>query len=87
LAAADRVCVAVPIELAGEPVAVVYADRRASDAALPGWRATVETLVRHASRALESVAAFKAARLLTTRTTDAGSRTTPHLETVRTAQR
>jgi hypothetical protein len=67
-AAADRVCVAVPIALAGESVAVLYADRRASDAALSGWRATVETLVRHAARTLESMAAFRAAQNFELRT-------------------
>jgi len=64
-AASDRVCVAVPLQLAGEAVAVLYADRRASDAALPGWRAIVELLARHASRVLESITAFRTARHLT----------------------
>ena len=56
-------CVAVPIALAGEVVAVLYADR--NDTTARGWRRRVELLARHASRCLESVLAFKAARMLT----------------------
>jgi hypothetical protein len=55
-------CVAVPIAVAGEVVAVLYADR--NDTTARGWRRRVEVLTRHASRCLEGVLAFRAARML-----------------------
>lgn len=60
--ARDTVC--VPIAIAGEVVAVLYADH--SDAsAWQAWRRRVDMLARHAARCLEAVVAFKAARMLT----------------------
>jgi hypothetical protein len=57
-------CVCVPIALAGEVVAVLYADT--NDAApVRGWRHRVELLTRHATRCLEAVVAFRAAQTLT----------------------
>ena len=58
----ESVC--VPIVLGGEVVAALYADRR-DDQAPALWRHRIEMLARHATRALEALIAFKAARLLT----------------------
>jgi hypothetical protein len=56
-------CVCVPIALAGEVVAVLYADT--NEPTPPrGWRHRIELLARHATRSLEAVVAFKAARML-----------------------
>lgn len=56
-------CVCAPIALASEVVAVLYADRN-DDTPRPGWPSRVELLARHATRCLEAVVAFKAARML-----------------------
>jgi hypothetical protein len=58
----ESVC--VPIALAGDVVAVLYADRRDANAP-PQWRRRIEMLARHATRSLEALIAFKAARMLT----------------------
>jgi hypothetical protein len=65
-----RESLAVPIAISGDVVAVLYADRGERDeaeqqpAALP-WPDTLELLVRHASRCLETATAVKAIRVLT----------------------
>ena len=62
---------ACPIAIAGEAVAVVYADDGASgdrSAALPPWQGKVEILTRHAARCLEALTAFSAARSFATQT-------------------
>jgi len=58
----ESVC--VPIALGGAVVAVLYADRRDENAP-PLWRVRIEMLARHATRSLEALIAFKAARLFT----------------------
>lgn len=61
--------VAVPIVLCGEVVAVLYADRGASDdrgdAPSPAWPDMIELLTRYAAVSLEALTAFKTARALT----------------------
>lgn len=59
---APTASLAVPVLLAGEPVAVVYAEQ--DDAASASWPAAIEAITRHASRALEAMTAFKAVRSL-----------------------
>jgi len=58
----ESVC--VPIALGGEVVAALYADRR-DDRTPALWRHRIEMLARHATRSLEALIAFKAARHLT----------------------
>jgi hypothetical protein len=66
---------AVPIPMAGQVVAVLYADQAADGAArgdshrasLVVWPAVLEVLARHATRCLEATTAFRAAQLLTGR--------------------
>ena len=58
----ESVC--VPIALGGAVVAALYADRRDENAP-PLWRVRIEMLARHATRSLEALIAFKAARLFT----------------------
>ena len=57
---AGRPCVALPIPLSGEVVAVLYADHDSS----PLNTAPIEVLTSHASRSLEAMTAFKAARAI-----------------------
>ena len=47
---------AVPLLVAGRPVAVLYADPGAAAPLSPGWTSPVEVLVRHAGRCLEAMA-------------------------------
>jgi hypothetical protein len=58
----ECMAVAVPITLAGEVVAVLYAERDGTS--LPHEAAALEALTLHASRCLEAVTAFKAAAAL-----------------------
>jgi hypothetical protein len=61
-------CLAVPIALSEQVVAVLYADQGSADAEpAPSWMDAVEVLVRHAARSLEALTAFKAARALMAR--------------------
>jgi hypothetical protein len=63
-------CFAAPIVIGGQPVAVLYADQGAPGAepsAMPNWVDAVEVLTRHATRCLEAIVAFQAARLFTGR--------------------
>jgi hypothetical protein len=63
-----RECLAVPIALSDQVVAVLYADQGSVDAEpAPAWMDAVEVLVRHAARSLEALTAFKAARALMAR--------------------
>jgi flagellar biosynthesis/type III secretory pathway protein FliH len=57
---AGRPCVALPIPLSGEVVAVLYADQESA----PLNTASIEVLTNHASRSLEAMTAFKAARAI-----------------------
>jgi hypothetical protein len=58
----DAWCIALPIALADEVVAVLYADGGASSAVNA---AALEILTRYAARSIEAVTAFKVARSLT----------------------
>jgi GAF domain len=65
---------AVPIAMAGQVVAVLYADQAANETAGEGhraslfvWPAILEVLARHATRCLEATTAFRAAQFLTER--------------------
>lgn len=59
---ADRPGLAVPLLVAGRPVAVLYADPGTSAAApSSGWASPVEVLVRHAGRCLEAIAVQRGA--------------------------
>jgi len=65
---------AVPISMAGQVVAVLYADQAADEASRDGrgespvvWPAILEVLARHAMRCLEATTAFRAAQFLTGR--------------------
>jgi hypothetical protein len=62
---ADREAVAVPLLLAGKPVAVLYADEGVADAAQPVGTASIEVLTRYAARALEAITAFRTAQAVT----------------------
>jgi hypothetical protein len=59
----DRPGLAVPLLVAGRPVAVLYADAGASAPASPGWTSPVEVLVRHAGRCLEAMAVSRGAHV------------------------
>lgn len=56
---ADRAGLAVPLLVAGRPVAVLYADQGTASPAA-GWTSPVEVLVRHAARCLEGLAVQRA---------------------------
>jgi hypothetical protein len=58
-APADRAGLAVPLLVAGRPVAVLYADQGSASPAT-GWTSPVEVLVRHAARCLEGLAVQRA---------------------------
>jgi hypothetical protein len=64
---AGREMLAVPIQVGGQTVAVLYADDGVVEGGDPslGWQAVVETIARHAARTLEAMTAFRAAQLLT----------------------
>jgi hypothetical protein len=55
----DRAGLAVPLLVAGRPVAVLYADQGTA-APATGWTSPVEVLVRHAARCLEGLAVQRA---------------------------
>ncbi len=63
LSSEDRVGIAVPLLVDGEPVGVLYADDdgEAERAVPSAWPECVELLVRHAGRCLESLTARRAA--------------------------
>jgi hypothetical protein len=71
--APDIPCVAVPLALAGEVVAVLYADAEVSnpESAIPNPQSAIlnadalEILARYAARGIEAMTAFKVARSLT----------------------
>ena len=67
-------CLAVPIALSDQVVAVLYADQGSADAEpASAWMDAVEVLVRHAARSLEALTAFKAARALMARSESSDS--------------
>lgn len=68
---ADRESVAVPMVMAGQVVAVLYADQGMSGPPSSAWRSTVEVLASHAARSLEALTAVKAARAMTETPPDA----------------
>ncbi len=61
-----RACAAIPILMAGQAVAVLYADEGDALSAPPAssWRGAVEAIARYGARALEALTAFKAAGLM-----------------------
>ncbi len=61
----DRPGLAVPLLVAGRPVAVLYADSGAAAPLSPGWTSPVEVLVRHAGRCLEAMAVSRGAHART----------------------
>jgi hypothetical protein len=62
----NHACLAVPITLAGEVVAVLYGDDQgAKRGGSKSWPEALEILARHAARCLEALTAVKAARALT----------------------
>ena len=75
--ASDHVCVAAPITLSGEVVAVLYADQSA--AFVPALdTAAIDVLTRHAARSLEAMTAFKAARAMMAAPAPSGSSSEGH---------
>jgi hypothetical protein len=66
-----RARMAFPMTVAGQAVAVLYADEGPDDGPVPdskaGWAVAVEILARHAARSLEALTAFKTAATLTDR--------------------
>ena len=72
-----RESLAVPIALCGDVVAVLYADRGASDdyadPPSPAWSDVIELLTHYAAVSLEALTAFKTARALTGSQDDAAS--------------
>lgn len=64
LLADDRAGLAIPIEIAGDVVAVLYADTmgEVSGAAPAAWPEILEVLTRHAGRCLEGLTAARLAR-------------------------
>lgn len=59
---ADRPGLAVPLLVAGRPVAVLYADTGDAGALSSAWTSPVEVLVRHAGRCLEAMAVARGAQ-------------------------
>jgi len=64
-------CFAVPVVLASQVVAVLYADQQGSSQATStrSWPEALELLTRHAARCIEALTAMKAARTYTGMTT------------------
>jgi hypothetical protein len=63
---AGRRVLAVPLQLSGQVIAVLYADAGAAEFdAKPTWPAIVEVLTRYAARCIEATTAFRAAKILT----------------------
>jgi hypothetical protein len=66
--APGREVLAVPVQISGQVVAVLYADQGADPASVNNsWPKTLEVLARYAARSLESMTAFRAAQVLTAR--------------------
>jgi hypothetical protein len=63
----NHACLAIPIVIAGEVVAVLYADDQGGGpaGATKSWPEALEILTRYTARCLEALTAVKAARLLT----------------------
>lgn len=59
-----RRCLAVPIAVGGEVVAVLYADEGLGDAIESTWPHRVEIFARFAARCLEAITAFRTAQLI-----------------------
>ncbi len=57
----NRPGVAVPLLVAGRPVAVLYADTGTTAPLSSAWTSPVEVLVRHAGRCLEGMAVSRGA--------------------------
>ncbi len=64
----DRPGLAVPLLVAGRPVAVLYADTGDATPASSAWTSPVEVLVRHAGRCLEAMTVSRGAHARATAT-------------------
>jgi hypothetical protein len=63
-----RELLAVPVQMSGQSIAVLYADQGPSGISTNlAWPATLEVLARHAARCLEAITAYRAAQVLTER--------------------
>lgn len=66
----SRAGVAIPIDVGGQTVAVVYADDGDAEHAAPaGWPEAIELVARHAASRIETVTAVRTAQMLGARTT------------------
>jgi hypothetical protein len=66
----SRAGVAIPIDVGGQTVAVVYADDGDAEHAAPaGWPEAIELVARHAAARIETVTAVRTAQMLGARTT------------------
>jgi hypothetical protein len=61
----DRDAAAIPVMIAGVPVAVLYADSTPAPGASSAWQASLEVVTRHAARVLETIAVRQATGILT----------------------
>jgi hypothetical protein len=63
-----RELLAVPVQMSGQVVAVLYADQGAEGPSQTlAWPSRLELMARHAARCLEAITAFRAAQVLTER--------------------
>lgn len=66
----SRAGVAIPIDVGGQTVAMVYADDGDAEHAAPaGWPEAIELVARHAASRIETVTAVRTAQVLGARTT------------------
>ena len=84
--AGGRQCLAVPVIMSGEVVAVLYADQGTADqpGARPSsltWPDAVELMARHAARCLEATTALKAVRVLGERPAGSAGRAASTVQT------
>lgn len=66
----SRAGIAVPVDVGGQTVAIVYADDGETEHASPsGWPEAIELVARHAASRVETVTAVRTAQVLGARTT------------------
>lgn len=75
----DRDAAAIPVMVAGVPVAVLYADATPAPGASSAWPASLEVVTRHAARVLETIAVQQATGILTAAPMARGSHPQPGL--------
>jgi hypothetical protein len=75
--------VAIPLSMAGQVVAVLYADSGLTGSLTSARRATLEVLTRYAARSLEVVTAFRAAQMLTAAPLPSGAAAAARVESPR----